>query len=72
MAPTSSAGEAIYVLSGGVPKYDFDVETMMETAYEKRGFQKKYFVINSYDELFNSLDDIKTSLGKMLEQKKSS
>ncbi len=68
----SSAGEAIYVLSGGVPKYDFDVETMMKTTFEKHVFQKKYFVINSYDELFNSLDDIKSALGKMLEQKQNS
>ncbi|HSZ24840.1 MAG TPA: hypothetical protein VK766_03935, partial [Cytophagaceae bacterium] len=54
----SSRGETIYSISAGVPKYDLNVSIMMDTPYKKGSYQEKYFVINSYDDLFNSLDAI--------------
>ncbi len=61
---TSSRGETIYSISAGVPKYNLDVAIMMNTPYKKGSYQEKYFVINSYDDLFNSLDGIKSELAK--------
>jgi phenylalanine-4-hydroxylase len=60
----SSRGETIYSISAGVPKYDLNVSIMMDTPYKKGSYQEKYFVINSYDDLFNSLDAIKSELAK--------
>jgi phenylalanine-4-hydroxylase len=62
----SSRGETIYSISAGVPKYDLNVSIMMDTPYKKGSYQEKYFVINSYDDLFNSLDTIKTELAKRI------
>jgi phenylalanine-4-hydroxylase len=58
----SSRGETIYSLSGGVPKYDFNIPLIMDTPFRKNGFQEKYFTINTYEDLFNSLDTIKKEL----------
>lgn len=54
----ASAGEAIYALSAGVPKYDYNIAKIMEKPYIKKNFQQRYFVINSYEELYNSLEEI--------------
>jgi phenylalanine-4-hydroxylase len=62
----SSRGETIYSISAGVPKYDLNVSIMMDTPYKKGSYQEKYFVINSYDDLFNSLDAIKIELAKRI------
>lgn len=58
----TSGSETAYSLSAGVPKYDFNVAKMMETPYIKNRFQERYFVINNYEELFNSLDLVKKEL----------
>jgi phenylalanine-4-hydroxylase len=62
----SSRGETIYSMSAGVPKYNLNVAIMMDTPYKKGSYQEKYFVINSYDDLYNSLGDIKSELAKRI------
>ena len=62
----SSRGETIYSISAGVPKYNLNVAIMMDTPYKKGSYQEKYFVINSYDDLYNSLPEIKNELKKRL------
>ncbi len=62
----SSRGETIYSISAGVPKYNLNVAIMMDTPYKKGSYQEKYFVINSYDDLYNSLTDIKNELSKRI------
>ncbi len=62
----SSRSETAYSLSAGVPKYDFNVAKIMDTPYIKNRFQERYFVIDNYDQLFNSLDNIKTELLKRI------
>jgi phenylalanine-4-hydroxylase len=60
----SSRGETIYATSAGVSKYDLNVGLMMDTPYKKGSYQEKYFVINQYEDLYNSLDTIKAELAK--------
>ncbi len=62
----SSTGETIYSISAGVPKYNLDVAIMMNTPYKRGSYQEKYFVINTYDDLFNSLDALKAELAKRM------
>ena len=60
----SSRGETIYALSAGVPKYDFNIPKILYTTNVKNKFQQRYFTINNYEQLFNSLDTIKKELEK--------
>ncbi|HEY8400035.1 MAG TPA: phenylalanine 4-monooxygenase, partial [Cytophagaceae bacterium] len=58
----SSKSETIYSISAGVPKYDLHIPKIMDTPYVKNRFQERYFVIDHYEQLFNSLDTIKSEL----------
>jgi phenylalanine-4-hydroxylase len=62
----SSKGETIYSLSAGVPKYDLNIPKIMETPYIKGRFQERYFVVNKYEELENSLETIEKELEKRI------
>lgn len=51
----SSAGESHFCLEDSKPnRIGFDLERVMRTNYEIDDFQKSYFVIESYDQLFES------------------
>lgn len=51
----SSFGESQYALEDKNPnRIKFDLERIMQTEYEIDKFQKTYFVINSYNQLFDS------------------
>ena len=65
----SSAGETKYSLSEKPPKYDFDVRTVANTPYRKDVFQDRYFVIQSYEQLYESLGEIKVVLAEMVEKR---
>jgi len=45
-----------------IPKHEFDVEKIFETPYNPFKLQNEYFIINSFDDLFNSLEDLETKL----------
>jgi phenylalanine-4-hydroxylase len=66
----SSAGETKFCLSDVPPHYDFDIKTIANTSYRKDVFQDRYFVIQSYEQLFNSIPEVKTVIAKMLENRK--
>jgi phenylalanine-4-hydroxylase len=66
----SSAGESVYSLESDVPKrVPYNVNEILHTPYIKDRFQEKYFVINSYKELFESLPEIEETLDNMLVSK---
>lgn len=49
----SSKGETIYALESAVPVREaFDLLTILRTPYRYDEMQKKYFIINSFDDLF--------------------
>jgi len=51
----SSAGESRYALEDDKPnRIGFDLERVMRTNYEIDDFQKSYFVIKSYEQLFEA------------------
>ncbi|MCE7039917.1 phenylalanine 4-monooxygenase [Dyadobacter sp. CY312] len=51
----SSAGESHYCLSPQVPKIDFDLELVLNTPYHIDRYQDHYFVIQSYEQLYESV-----------------
>lgn len=65
----SSAGETKFSLSENPPKYDFDVQRIAETSYRKNVFQDRYFVIQSYEQLYNSIPEIKEVLAEMVNKR---
>jgi phenylalanine-4-hydroxylase len=54
----SSSGESVFCLGNEPARYPFDAEKIMLTDYYIDHFQDKYFVINSYKQLFDSLGEI--------------
>lgn len=66
----SSSGETVYSVDSDVPvRYPYDIKQIFETPYIKDKFQEQYFVIDSYEQLFNSIPQIESILEKELAQK---
>ena len=62
----SSFGETNNCLKDDTVKYDFDVKKILETPFRTDILQDKYFVIDSYGQLYRSIPEIKKQLEKML------
>lgn len=60
----SSPGETKHCLSDQSIKIDFDVATIFNTDYRTDIIQEKYFVIESFDQLYNALPEIEALLSK--------
>lgn len=61
----SSSGETPYSVESDIPvRLPYDVQTIFRTPYIKDKFQEQYFVIESYEQLYQSIPEIK----KVLEQ----
>ncbi len=59
----SSKGETHYSLQDNKPKrLPYDVHTILRTPYIKEHFQDQYFVIDSYEQLYNSTEEIEQAL----------
>ena len=59
----SSRGESHYALKSPVPqRVPFNVREMFDTPYIKEKYQDKYFVIDSYEQLFGSIPAIEETL----------
>ena len=54
----SSAGETVFCLEDQAIRYDYDVRTIMEHHYYKHAFQDRYYVIDSFEQLFGSVSEI--------------
>jgi phenylalanine-4-hydroxylase len=67
----SSAGETKFCLSEKPPKYEFDVLTIAHTDFKKDVFQDRYFVIDSYEQLFQSIPEIKAVIAEMVAEKEA-
>jgi len=55
----SSSGESVFSLSDEATHIPFDLQRIFDTPYIKDKFQSQYFIIDSYEQLFNSLDEVK-------------
>lgn len=58
----SSHGETKYSVSSEPTHLPFDVKTILSTDYDNMRIQDKYFVIDSFEQLFESLDDIEAGV----------
>jgi phenylalanine-4-hydroxylase len=54
----SSMGETIHCLSDQAKHIDFDVQTIFNTDFRTDILQEKYFIIESFQQLYESLDEI--------------
>lgn len=63
----SSAGETKFCLTDEPPHYEFDVATIANTPYRKDVFQDRYFVIESYEQLYKSIPEIKKVIAEMVD-----
>ena len=54
----SSSGESIFCLGDKANRKLFNIKEIMELHYYKDHFQNRYYVINSYKELFDSIPEI--------------
>lgn len=65
----SSYGETTHALGTGTQKLDFDVRKILNTPYRNDVMQDKYFVIESFDQLYNSLNDIEIYFDEIYKSK---
>ncbi len=62
----SSSGESVYSLSDVPQQVPFNVADIYKTPYIKDKFQEKYFVIESYQQLYESLPEVEAQLEREL------
>ena len=62
----SSAGETLHAMSEQTTKKPFNVAGMLATPYRNDVMQDTYFVIESYEQLYESIPDIKRHLDNLL------
>jgi phenylalanine-4-hydroxylase len=67
----SSSGETDYSLYSDIPqRVPFDVQEILDTPYIKDKYQMKYFVIDSYEQLYSSVPEIDRLVTKAVEENK--
>jgi phenylalanine-4-hydroxylase len=63
----SSSGESIYAIQSPEPqRLNYNINQIFDTPYIKEHYQEQYFVIDSYEQLFNSIPDIESELEKRM------
>ncbi len=65
----SSAGETKFCLSDEPPHHPFDVQAIADTGYTKSVFQDRYFVIESYEQLYEAIPEVRSILADMVAAK---
>ncbi len=63
----SSYGETKNCLSDNTTKYDFDVLQIINTPFRTDILQDKYFVIESFEQLYDSISQIRTELQYLIQ-----
>lgn len=67
----SSSGESTYCLLDPTPqRVPFNVTEIFDTPYIKEHYQDKYFIIDSYRQLFDSIPEIESALEKRMKDNK--
>ncbi len=62
----SSKGETLNCFSNKAKQLPFDIQTIFNTDFRTDVFQENYFVINSFEQLYNSLSEIEVLLQENL------
>jgi len=63
----SSPGESIYSLGSTPEHFAFDLDKILGTPYIKDKFQTQYFIAASYQQLYNSLPQLKERISQAVE-----
>ena len=58
----TSSEEIANVRNVNIPKHEFDINKIFNTAFNPYTLQKEYFVIKSFDDLFNCLETLEVKL----------
>jgi monomeric phenylalanine-4-hydroxylase len=61
-AVITSADEITNLANAKIQKYNFDVDQIFRTVYNPFKLQNEYFVIDSFDDLFNCLEVLETKI----------
>jgi phenylalanine-4-hydroxylase len=64
----SSAGETLYSLSNKTEHLEYDVRSILRSEFRTDVFQEKYFIIGSFEELYESLPEIESVLEEELQR----
>lgn len=64
----SSPGESQFSVSEKATHVPFEIQTILDTPYIKDKYQAQYFVIFSYEQLFNALPDIERSIARYVSE----
>jgi phenylalanine-4-hydroxylase len=62
----SSPGETIYCLGDGPERSAFDVKDILATSFRKDVYQSHYFVIDNYEQLYNSIPQIDQQIKELI------
>ncbi|MCL4122117.1 UNVERIFIED_CONTAM: hypothetical protein GTU68_011612 [Idotea baltica] len=65
---SSSSGESRYCVGNEAIHLPYDVKKIFKTPYVKDNYQAQYFVIDSYQQLYDSLPFIKREIEKIVEE----
>ena len=65
----SSSGETQYSLSNQPEHHEYDVDHILDTPYRKDKMQDRYFIIDSYEQLYESIPAIKEKIELRLKEK---
>lgn len=64
----SSKGETEFCLSNKAIHINFDVATIFDTSFRTDCIQERYFVIDSFEQLYNSLEEIEKLIQTFIEK----
>lgn len=61
----SSRGETLHCMVGDCTRRDYDVRAIMSTPYRNDIMQDTYFIVDSFEQLYHSLDEVRVVLAEM-------
>lgn len=64
----SSSGESVYCLGNQPLRVPYNVSNIMATPYIKDRFQEKYWIIESFEQLYLSVPEVEKELDQILEK----
>lgn len=67
----SSSGETQFSLSDAPNHFAYDVDQILDTPYRKDKMQENYFIIESYEQLYESIPEIKSKIEKKLKEREA-
>ena len=65
----SSSGETQFSLSNKPEHYEYSVDHILNTTYRKDKMQDCYFIIDSYEQLYQSIPEVKEKIAQKLKEK---